>query len=93
MPWAVFLKKIPGTQRHLFEPRHEFNEVEMVKQAVEKDVGVALLPEATVSSEVAGQLLAAVTFEDGRYAEPLAVIYRKNRKLTPAMKSFIQALK
>jgi DNA-binding transcriptional LysR family regulator len=51
-----------------------FNEVEMVKQAVERDVGVAVLPTATVVSEVANHLLAAVPFEDGRHAEPLAVI-------------------
>jgi DNA-binding transcriptional LysR family regulator len=93
IPWTVFLRKIPGTQRHLFEPRHEFNEVEMVKQAVEKDVGIALLPGATVESEVADHLLVALRFENGNHTEPLAAIYRKNRKLTPAMKSFIQALK
>jgi hypothetical protein len=33
--------------------------------------------------EIANLLLEAVPFEDGRHAEPLAVIYRKNRKLTP----------
>ena len=41
------MKKVPDSQRHLFEPRHEFNEVEMVKQAVEKNIGVAVLPAAT----------------------------------------------
>jgi DNA-binding transcriptional LysR family regulator len=93
IPWVTFLKKVPDSQRHLFESRHVFNEVEMVKQAVERDVGVAVLPAATVESEVANHLLAAVPFEDGRHTKPVAVIYRKNRKLTPAMKNFIQALK
>jgi hypothetical protein len=33
-----------------------------------------VLPAATVVSEVANHLLAAVPFENGRHAEPLAVI-------------------
>ncbi len=93
IPWTTFLKRVPDSQRHLFEPRHLFNEVEMVKQAVERDIGVAVLPAATVVSEVANRLLAAVPFEDGRHAKPVAVIYRKDRKLTPAMTNFIQFLK
>ena len=93
IPWVSFLKKVPDSQRHLFEPRHVFKEVEMVKQAVEKDVGVTVLPAATIESEVANHLLTAVPFEDGRHTEPVAVIYRKNRKLTPAMTNFIQTLK
>ncbi len=93
IPWSVFLKKLPDGQRHLFEPHCKFNEVEMVKQAVEKDVGIAILPEATVMSEVSNHLLAACPFENGRYAEPVAVIYRKGRVLTTAMKNFIQFLK
>ena len=82
-----------GAFEDVFEPRHVFNEVEMVKQAVERDVGVAVLPAATVETEVANRLLAAIPFEDGRHTKPVAVIYRKNRKLTPAMTNFIQTLK
>jgi DNA-binding transcriptional LysR family regulator len=62
-------------------------------EAMERNVGVAVLPTATVVSEVANHLLAAVPFEDGRHTEPVAMIYRKNRKLTAAMQNFIQALK
>jgi DNA-binding transcriptional LysR family regulator len=93
IPWTAFLKKVPDSQRHLFEPRHLFNEVEMVKQAVEKNIGIAVLPATTVVSEVANHLLAAVPFENGGWSEPLAVIYRKNWKLTPAMTRFAQFLK
>jgi len=42
---------------------------------------------------MANHLLAAVPFANSDRTEPLAVIYRKNRKLTPAMTSFVQALK
>lgn len=93
IPWISIVKKIPDSQRHLFEPRHVFNEVEMVKQAVERDVGVAVLPAATVESEVAHHLLAAVPFEDGRHTKPVAVIYRKSRVLSLAMTRFVQFLR
>ena len=84
---------LPQNLRQKLEPMHEFNEVEMVKRAVEMDEGIAILPEAFVREEVACGRLAAVPVEDGGYTEPLAVIYRENRGLSPAMEQFIQALK
>jgi DNA-binding transcriptional LysR family regulator len=53
----------------------------------------AILPEALVQSEVASQRLAAVPFANSDCTEPLAVIYREQKKLTPAMNHFINALK
>jgi DNA-binding transcriptional LysR family regulator len=91
--WSPFLKNVSGWQRHLFEPRHEFDQVELVKCAVEQGEGMAILPEALVRAEVAAQRLVAVPFADGGHTEPLAVIYRLKKKLTPAMSNFIQALK
>jgi DNA-binding transcriptional LysR family regulator len=91
--WSPFLKNVPGWQRHLFEPRHEFDQVELVKCAVEQGEGMAILPEALVRAEVAAQRLVAVPFAAGGHTEPLAVIYRQKKRLTPAMKNFIQALK
>jgi len=91
--YSPFLKRIPKHRQHLFKPVYEFNEVEMVKRMVEMNEGIAILPESTVQSEIAGQQLVALLFENGGHTEPLAVIYRKQRKLTPAMTNFIKALK
>ena len=91
--WSPFLSRIPDCRRHLFEPRHEFDQVEMVKGVVQNGDGVAILPESTVQADVAGGLLAAVPFTDGGCTEPLGVIYRRAKKLTPAMKTFIHELK
>ena len=60
---------------------------------VATDASIAILPEATVRSEVAQHLLAAVPFENGGHVVPLAVIFRKSRVLSPAMRNFIQVLK
>jgi DNA-binding transcriptional LysR family regulator len=67
--------------------------VELVKRMVEMDEGVAILPEALVRPEMADHRLAAVPFAAGGCTEPLAVIYRKKKKLTPAMNHFINVLK
>ncbi len=45
------------------------------------------------AAEVAAQRLAAVPFADGGLTEPLAVIHRQKKRLTPAMKKFIAFLK
>lgn len=91
-PASIFAD-LPAELRQKFEPVHEFSEIEMVKRAVEVDEVVAILPEAIVREEVAGGRLAAVPFEDDTHTEPLAVIYRTDRELTPVMEHFIQALK
>jgi DNA-binding transcriptional LysR family regulator len=89
-PW---LRRVPKNQLHLFQPAHEFNQVELVKRAVEMDAGVAILPEAVVLPEVARQILAAVPFEDGGHTEPLGIIYRRKKILSPAITGLINLLK
>ena len=42
---------------------------------------------------MAKQTLAQVTLEDGDFFRPLAVIYKRNKVLSPAMKQFISILK
>jgi len=91
--WSPFLGRLPDSRRHLFEPRHEFDQVEMVKGFVRLGESLAILPESTVASEVAEGSLAALPFTDGDYTEPLGILYRRRKKLTPAMHTFIRELK
>jgi len=71
----------------------EFDNIETVKRAVEIDAGISIVPEGTVAQEVAKQTLAAVPLEDGSFFRPLAVLYKKNKVLSPAMKQFLTILK
>ncbi len=71
----------------------EFDNIETVKRAVEIDAGVAIVPQGTVIQEVAKHTLAQITLEDGEFFRPLAVIYKRNKALSPAMKQFISILK
>ncbi|HVU22561.1 MAG TPA: LysR substrate-binding domain-containing protein [Opitutus sp.] len=74
------------------EPVMEFDNIETVKRAVEIDHGVAIVPLATVAQEVHSGALAAVRFKGKDFTRPLAILHRKGRVLTPAMKKFIEIL-
>jgi DNA-binding transcriptional LysR family regulator len=93
IPTRKALDKI--LKEHSVEVQHvmEFDNIETVKRAVEIDAGVAIVPQGTVIQEVSKQTLAQVTLEDGDFFRPLAVIYKRNKVLSPAMKQFISILK
>ncbi|HYD84886.1 MAG TPA: LysR substrate-binding domain-containing protein, partial [Opitutus sp.] len=74
------------------EPVMEFDNIETVKRAVEIDHGVAIVPQATVLQEVQQGTLAAVRFKGKDFTRPLAILHRKGRVLTPAMKKFVEIL-
>lgn len=74
------------------EPVMEFDNIETVKRAVEIDHGVAIVPYATVMTESRQGSLAALKFNGKDFTRPLAILHRKGRVLTPAMKKFLETL-
>jgi len=93
IPTRKALDKI--LKEHDVEVNHvmEFDNVETVKRAVEIDAGISIVPQGTVTQEIAKQTLIAVTIEDGEFYRPLAAIFKKNKVLSPAMKQFLAILK
>jgi DNA-binding transcriptional LysR family regulator len=71
----------------------EFDNIETVKRAVEIEAGISLVPQGTITQEVAKQTLAEVKIEGVELVRPLAAIYKKNKVLSPAMKQFLAILK
>jgi len=63
-----------------------------VKRAVEIDHGIAIVPQATVTQEAKQGTLAVLQFKGREFTRPLAILHRKGRVLTPAMKKFIETL-
>lgn len=74
------------------EPVMEFDNIETVKRAVEIDHGVAIVPLATVQQESQQSSLAILNFAGKDFTRPLAILHRKGRVLTPAMRKFIEIL-
>jgi len=71
----------------------EFDNIETVKRAVEIEAGISIVPHATVSQEVSKQTLCSIPFVDAQLHRPLAVIYKKSKVLSPAMRQFINLLR
>lgn len=74
------------------EPVMEFDNIETVKRAVEIDHGIAIVPQATVLQEQRQGTLSVMPFKGREFTRPLAILHRKGRVLTPAMKKFIETL-
>tara|TARA_R100000027_G_scaffold22012_2_gene15932 strand:- start:9793 stop:10734 length:942 start_codon:yes stop_codon:yes gene_type:complete len=74
------------------EPKMEFDNIETVKRAVEIHAGFAVLPASTVEEEVEKGLIRALHFKGKTFSRPIAIIHRKGRVLTPAMKQFVELL-
>jgi len=74
------------------DPVMEFDNIETVKRAVEIDHGIAIVPQATVLQEASQGTLSVLKFKGVQFTRPLAILHRKGRVLTPAMKKFIEIL-
>ncbi len=70
----------------------EFDNIETIKRAVEIGLGAAIVPRPSVEVEAARGSLKMLEFEDQSFSRPLAIIYRRGRDLSPAVKRFIEVL-
>lgn len=93
LPTRRALDSIFKDHRVTVEQVMQFDNIETVKRAVEINSGVAIVPRETVTNEVSTGTLVARKLENGAYCRPLAVIHKKDRVLSPAIKKFIALLK
>jgi DNA-binding transcriptional LysR family regulator len=70
----------------------EFDNIENIKKGLEIAGGVALLPEPTLRQEVEAGLLTARPLVGCRFVRPLAIIYRRANRPSPAAQRFIDLL-
>jgi DNA-binding transcriptional LysR family regulator len=70
----------------------EFDSIENIKQAVSIGAGVALLPEPTVRREVKARTLVALPLFGCTFTRPLAIIHRRDQRLSAAAKRFMEML-
>ncbi len=71
----------------------EFDTIENIKDAVDAQAGVALLPGPTVQREVRAGTLVAIPVANARMIRPLAIIHRRSPRLSSAASKFIELLK
>ncbi len=92
IPTRKAVDQIFRDNRLEIEPVMEFDNIETVKRAVEIDHGIAIVPQATVLQECKQGSLTLLKFKGREFTRPLAILYRKGRVLTPAMKKFVETL-
>ena len=100
-PFVAFQQGIP-TRKALDEilKKHmvsltinaEFDNIELIKRAVEIGLGIAIVPSMTVKSEIQAGLLKALFLTEGPFLRPIAVVHRRGRSLSRAAKKFIAVL-
>ena len=71
----------------------EFDNIETIKRSVEAGIGVSILPDAAVATEVRHRQLVAVNFTEGPFMRPIGIIHRKGKVFSPAAQEFIALLK
>jgi DNA-binding transcriptional LysR family regulator len=70
----------------------EFDNIETIKRAVEIGLGCAIVPRMTIENEVSRGTLKMLEFQEGTFLRPLAIIYKRGRELSPAVRKFIEVL-
>ena len=82
-------------RKHRVELREtiQFDNVEMVKRAVEIESGISLVPGNTVKAEVRAGTLVAIPLDGIRFARPLAVVCKAARARLLLFRAFLAALR
>jgi DNA-binding transcriptional LysR family regulator len=74
------------------ETAPEFDNIEYIKRAVEVPGGAAILPEVTLTREIAAGTIRAVPFRGEGNSRPVAVIHRRAVELSLAATRFLRLL-
>lgn len=70
----------------------EFDNIQMIKEAVSIGSGISILPERTVRQEVADGKVAALPIEAEGLVRPVGIIHRRKKRFTPLAAQFLKFL-
>ena len=92
MPAHKALLKLLEEENISFEITKQFDNVEMIKHAVEIDCGVALLPVSAVENDIDKRPFRVIEFKNSPYKVSLASVHRKGKILSASVEKFIELL-
>ena len=72
---------------------HQFDNLESIKRAVEINLGVAILPLATLRRELEFETLSAIPFSNCKFVRPLGIVHRRHKHLSRAAEKFVELLR
>ena len=71
----------------------EFDNIETIKRAIEINEGISLLPEPTITKEVATGSLKAIYFDQDQFTRPLGIVHRRDKPLGELARQFVNLLR
>lgn len=71
----------------------QFDNIQMIKEAVAIGSGISILPELTVAEEISQGRLVAIPFREASLARPVGIVHRRGKKLSPAAVQFLEFLR
>ncbi len=74
------------------QPALQFDNIQMIKEAVALGSGIAILPARTVEQETNQGRLVTVPLRGANLERPVGIIYRRTKTLTPAARRFLEFL-
>lgn len=69
-----------------------FDNIQMIKEAVELGSGISILPARTMQAEIDQGRLAAIRLVAPELARPVGIVHRKRKRLTRAAEAFLSML-
>ena len=70
----------------------EFDNIQMIKEAVSIGSGISILPEPTVRQEAAEGRLIALPIEAEGFVRPISILHRRGKAFSPAVEEFLKFL-
>ncbi len=71
----------------------EFDNIEVIKQAISLGAGVSILPRPPILTEVHARVLAAVPLVPPDLMRPIGIIHRRTKRLAPTVARFLEMLR
>ena len=70
----------------------EFDNIQMIKQALLINSGISILPEPTVRQEASEGRLVALPIEAEGFVRPISILYQRRKAFSPAVAKFLEFL-
>jgi LysR family transcriptional regulator, transcriptional activator of the cysJI operon len=70
-----------------------FDNIQMIKEAVEQGLGISILPARTMQAEIEQGRIAAVKLHAPELARPVGIVHRRRKKFNRAAEAFLEMLR
>jgi DNA-binding transcriptional LysR family regulator len=70
----------------------QFDNIQMIKEAVAEGLGISILPSRTMAAEIGQRRLVAIPLHAPELVRPVGIVHRKKKRFNRAAQSFLELL-